>query len=272
MKVRALFLVILTLNGAHCENFTSLANSSNWENYLRCLSFFQKYSPSSYYPPELIRFDRLPFNELAQQVEKFSKSWLSTIKSRKASKDIHYQKLNVSKEANWELYLLLKNNADRASMYGSRRDLLDKFPKEARSAMTPLDDSFKLNTFSKELSKTLEKGGISSWNAFSFDPQEKSLQLEIAPNLSQARISYPIASITLKDKSNVSNTFKVRTPASQMSGIPDLRVDPTYLQGNFFNSKSNDYTPFGKFINSNDTFIDEKGQSHFSGDGHNHKH
>lgn len=272
MKRLGLFLMILTSKIALCENFANLANSSNWQQYMRCLSFFQKYSPSSYYPPELIRFDRLPLNELAQQVQKFSNSWIATIKSSKNSKDIHNLKIEISKNANWELYLLLKSTSDHASTYGSRSDLLEKFPKDARSAMTPLDDSFKINTFSKELSKTLGKGGISSWNAFSFDPKDKSLQLEIAPNLLQARISYPVAIITNKSESNISNTFKVRTPASTLSGVPDLRVDPSYLQGNFFNPKSNDSTPFGKYVNSSDTFVDEKGQSHFSGDGHNHKH
>jgi hypothetical protein len=221
-------------------------------------------------PPELIRFDRIPFTELRNQSLKFGAQWLTAMRAGTSSSDSHNQKLRASQEANWALHQLLAKLRERVYVFGSREDLLKAVPADTRLALTPLDDLFKMSVFNRELAKVLEKGNVKYWNAFSFDPKEKNFRLERATGLEQAQMIYPIADVSKKFEADGRMSFKVRAPASSNS-LPDLSIDTSYLNGSFFGAKKGPY-PFGKFVNPNEVFVDEKGQSHFDGDGHKHSH
>jgi hypothetical protein len=258
-------------------NFHALLTSPQWPHYLRCLNYFLKYSPSSYFPIELIRFDKLPFDEIKKQVITHGNDWLRIYKNESRYKTNHEEKISISKAALYDLYKLLQRTKKEHQIYGGRSDVLELFPIETRLSLTPLDNLFKSNIFYKELKKIMQKAGLSEWNAFTFDSDNQIIILERSTSLDRPKLNFPIALINIKNLTNSNDNFNNKitfqvTSLQKKETLPNFQINTSYLRGNFFQSDKNNPYPFGKFVDSKEVFLDEKGEQHFGGDGHNHSH
>lgn len=243
-----------------------------WKSYLLSLSAYQKAYPGLYPPLDLVRWDRIPLEWLKAQVRKHGLTWERAEAKELNFDDRRIERIALSRKSNQELFEKLKSMEKEGTLWvGSTRNLLDTFAKEDRLALTPLDEAFQTSELGKLLFERFRSKSSELISGFLVDPKAQRVILEIGESDSP------------ETKSETTKYFKIEFDLTNKS---EVRLRPSYgrnerlgsdisqrkenFRGYLLNAESNERLPLGPYPASQNRWVDERGTSHFHGDGHKH--
>lgn len=245
---------------------------AEWPAFVEAVTVYQKKHPTHYRSLETTRLDLLPPAELAPLVQHYGKLWLGRDKNLRYRRDIDKASDKVSRDANEALDQLLRKMQKaqpRLNLNGGQLDWLKSIPTDQRVALTPLDDLFKKSSEAgKKIASDLSLAKApANLDAYRYDAEGGKLVLQNSQD-PQLNVNY-----TLKlDQAFAQGVLRLRGLFG-VSPDPvgtDLSINADYLSGKFFNAKSSDPQPFGTYPQGKNLWVDEKGATHFGGDGHKH--
>ncbi|NCN28419.1 hypothetical protein GW915_12700 [bacterium] len=244
--------------------FSDLMASQSWKTFVSSLSYFHKFQPGLYQPPELIRFDRLPLLELTQLSDEYAQKWKKVFDIDRIEARRHSQ-LEVSKKANQAVDDLLRRHSKLVDTKGSKSEIIKTIAEDQRVALTPLDPSFKLSELGQKIQSQSQLKKGANWDSFTISDTKKLLKLED----SQTGSSFVVG-----PKPTAGNRLTLRSIflPDRSPATTDISFSNSYLSGELFGRPNSSPYPFGNYIGSEDLFTDEQGVQHFGGDGHNHNH
>jgi hypothetical protein len=243
-----------------------------WKSYILSLSSYQKAYPGLYPPLDLVRWDRIPSEWLKPQVRKHGTIW-----ERSEAKDLNFddrrtERIALSRRSNQELFEKLNAMEKAGTLWvGSTRNLLDTFSKDERIALTPLDEAFQTSELGKILFQRLRGKSSELLSGFLVDPKASRMILEIgdsaAPDSTSVPAKYFKVDFDLSDKAEV----RLRPSFGRDERLgSDIAQRKENFRGYLLNAESNERLPLGPYPASQNRWVDERGISHFHGDGHKH--
>ncbi len=257
--------------------------SKDWIYFVDCLAPCQKKSPTLYLPIELYRIDLVDEGAFIELSKKYARIWRD-LGNKEYKKGSTVEKEDVSCQANEELLALIRKREKELSrsLRGSHKYVLDNLPEHSRIGLSPLDDVFLKNTeVGKKIQKDLALKETLLPRAFSYDEKAKQLNFEgvrvSAQGSSLEEAEKLQAYYRLKYGEQGDDKLKFRGTFAKSSDPlgSDLTLRKEYLGGTVFNPQTkSSQLPFGSYPKSKDMWETpgQPGQSHFSGDGHNHSH
>jgi hypothetical protein len=250
-----------------------------WPTYMQALHHYVKLYPGSFTPPEFVRFDKLPLDELSAQVLLYAPRWtrLRDANAGSTPTALAEAQLVTSRDANQALLGLLqarRASDPAATLPGSTRLILDRIPEEQRLGLTPLDEVFKSSELGKKLFAQIEaRFGPFHPAAFLVDEKQRRLLLETdpgrgpsAPDGGPALIQFLFQTSPDGRQTQVSTLLGTNETIGNAVGYRNSE-----FKGGLLNPKDTlSRFPLGPFPTSSNRWMDEGKTTHFSGDGHNH--
>ncbi|MEO5668884.1 MAG: hypothetical protein ABIR96_12560 [Bdellovibrionota bacterium] len=235
---------------------------AQWSSYLVSLGDYQKSYPGLFTPLDLVRWDKLPDEWLKTQIRKHGLAWQHLEAKTLEFKERRSERLALSRRANQELFDAEKAlEKQRRLWMGATRAQLDTLKPEDRFSLTPLDEAFQRSDLGKQLSQRFGGKNPGMITGFLVDPANKTLIIETGEN------DY---FKTVFDDSNAT-ALHVR---AFWGRDERLGTDVTMLKENFrgflLNPQSGERLPLGPYPAKANLWVDERGTSHFKGDGHKH--
>ncbi len=245
-------------------------NSPHMGAYVQSLRYYQQKHPLAFPPLELLRIDLISENDFVKQAQKYAQDWKNQ-QSKRATPQRDQDMLNLSREANESLESLFrKANIGSSAKLGSLKMLIDKLGESTRVALTPLDPMFKTSEVGNKIYKELSKlSGVELQGVF-YDMKKYELRFDGKKDGRAQTILFVRAIQDSNNPSIVKVRTYIKTPTEALG--PDLTFRSDYFSGTFLNTKDKSDLPFGKFPTASKRWMDESGNSHFEGDGHNHPH
>ncbi|HVJ64988.1 MAG TPA: hypothetical protein VM901_07020 [Bdellovibrionota bacterium] len=268
LRVWTLALVLVAVPG-QAKTFAELLASPSWGPYTEALVHAQRKHPYLYRPLESLRLDLLPAAEVAAQVQHFADRWTKEPRALRQRGDVESAKDKISDEANRQMQALVQRTAQqnpRLSLSGTTREILATLPEASRLALTPLDEVFQSSTeVGKKIGADLRLRGAEA-SAYRLD--EKSRAIEFSTGADLDSLNYTLKAVSAFE----AGLFRLRGLFGNSSDPvgTDVTVAAEFMRGTFFNPSSTDRYEFGTYPKVKDRWVDERGATHFGGDGHKH--
>lgn len=258
---RLIWGLLLVSNLVFAENFTK---HPKWPAYVNVISFYHRFFPNVYQALELMPLNQIPEDSLLSEIVSSTQEWESFSSKKRGTLADRQKEIQISRNANERLALLLQNNKSIISI----KSVVESIKKEQRVALTPLDELFWNSVIGKKAKSDLEKikSSPNQVKQIKINSAKGSLEYQLSDN---TKDRYRIR--VLEKAENVlrvkGEASKVRAPASDLDKDAELKVYD--LKGAFYQRKE-DKLPFGPFPAPQDLYLSEDGVSHFKGDGHKH--
>lgn len=237
-----------------------------WKLYLHTLLAYQKSFPGIYTPIDLIRWDKIPQDWLQTQIGKYSNSW-ERLQKKSLTADLRRtEETVVSRKANEELYQFIQSLEKSQNPFfwvGSTRPILDSMSENERLSLTPLDAVFQESSLGLQLfDRIRERKTGKLISGFIIDKKQQRLILEEDAN------NY--FKFEIKDAPSPQDLL-IRTFYGREERVGlDIKIQKENFRGYLLKPLSNDRFPFGPMPLKKNQWVDERGHSHFEGDGHKH--
>lgn len=252
---------------------TPIWKTKKWPTYVSAIRHYQKKFPALYRPLELLPIHKLPQSSFNNHVHQTITRWEDAVNLRAHEEILKYKK-QVSKAANKELKELLHQyNLLNPNVFHIRKEIVESIPQESRIAMSPYDLSF-LNA--GELGKKIKKD-LNSLQWVEADEAKINLLKRNVVFFGSLKTPFqktpqlkPVYELYDVGPAGQQRLFRGRGLINGQLIMPDILINPLYMQGTFFDPKDKSFVPLGNYIPANSLIIDEGGVGHFKGDGHKH--
>jgi len=258
-------------------NDLKFLKSPHWNNFVQLVFHCHQSYPALYTPIEWIRLDLLPENELSQLMTTHSDIY-SQLKKQKFSPQSAEEIKKKSCAAAEELKKLIKKTETqlKTNLLGSHKMILETLPEKLRLAITPLDQIFLTSSeMGKKISTDFSQKSLPPSQTIQVDIDTRIITFKSEQPAYRENEALPVAEfyrIKLHDQSESKILIRafMTTPTNILG--KDLLISRDQLSGFLFEATKQSDFPLGVFPSSKQTWVDESGNSHFQGDGHNHKH
>lgn len=267
--------LLLGVRGFAARPLETFIGSKHFLSYSYCLRDCQRRFPGRYTPLELIRLDRLPEQEFIRQAEGFAQSWsaLNQYGVRRSEESLSH----LSCRANDALaaLMLAAQRRSKLSLKGSLLSVLRAMPVDSRLALSPLDGQFmKSSEIGKKVQKDLASRPEMNLQAVSVDEDGRLVSFEGQPGAWDRLNLAPKSYYELRVKQTNGDKLRFRGNYTNKSDIVsgDLVLRREDVSGKLFNPQDSSLLLFGEYPEEKNSWVDESGLFHYSGDGHNHSH
>lgn len=239
-----------------------------WKSYLTNLSSYQSAYPGIYTPADLVRWDKLPPEWLRTHVRKHGLIWERSEAKPLAFEDRRLERVVISRKTNQELFEALQTLEKQGTLWiGSTRALLDSFNTEDRIALTPLDEAFQKSDLGSQLFKRFSEKSSSSLNGFLVDRKSGRMILELGGASSAENPSY--FKVEFLPQGDAETRVRPIFGREERLGA-DILFRKENFRSYLLNKESVEKLPLGPYPAKANQWLDERGTSHFHGDGHKH--
>lgn len=264
MSPKKLLILSLALVSSLSEANANITKHEKWPSYVKVIAFYHRFFPGVYKALEYMPLNKIPEASLITEMQLSTNEWNDFAKKKKGTLADRQKEIQISRNANERLLLLLASNKDFVTL----KNVVEAIPSDQRVALTPLDSLFWSSVIGLKAKADLQKIGS--------DPAQV---LEVKVRSEKASIEYSLSD-NAKDKYRIrvlekgesllrvkGEVSKVRAPTSQMENDSELKVFD--LKGAFYQRKE-DKLPFGPYPAPQELYQTEDGVTHFRGDGHKH--
>ena len=239
-----------------------------WKSYLTNIRSYQSAYPGIYTPPDLVRWDKLPAEWLKTHIRKNGLIWERSEAKPLPFEDRRTERVVISRKANQELYEALQALEKQGTLWvGSTRALLDSFNIDDRISLTPLDEAFQKSELGRELFKRFAEKSSSALTGFLVDPKAKRMILELGESSSDT--TPPYFKVEFLPQSAAELRVRPLIGREERLGA-DIIVRQENFRSYLLNNESIEKLPLGPYPSKGNQWLDERGTSHFKGDGHKH--
>lgn len=246
-----------------------IANSAmghpQWKSYIHSLLSYQKSFPGIYTPLDLIRWDKIPTEWLYPQIRKHGLTWERSQKKSMAADERRTEQTVLSRNSNEELYRkIMQLEKAQPTLYwiGSTRWILDSLSENERMSLTPLDPIFQKSDIGKEVfNRIRESVKNNNISGFVIDRKSQKLILETENSFYKIEFQESVDPQELIIRPYEGKDKRLGT---------DIKVRRENFRGYLYNASSGEKLPFGPIPLKSNQWVDERGHTHFEGDGHKH--